>query len=123
MQLPICPRIALLKTSFVHVPSFKKNVFITISQFRPQSVYQREKGRFSSTMASKIDPEKVSINTPRDPNTLSNYHNFRTKHTGVDFTIDFEHKRLFGKVALDFDVVTEGETRELVLDSRCVKYS
>lgn len=70
--------------------------------------------------AAKItggDPN-VTINTPRDPNTLSNYHNFVTKHTVAEFEIDFEKKVLSGGVQLTFESLTEGETKEITLDTR-----
>lgn len=63
------------------------------------------------------DPD-VTIRTPRDPNTLSNYHNFLTKHTSVDFEIDFEHKILSGAVGLDLESLTDEDVKEVVLDSR-----
>ncbi|KAF1960801.1 leukotriene A-4 hydrolase [Byssothecium circinans] len=62
-------------------------------------------------------PVEVTINTPRDPNTLSNYHNFVTRHTVAEFEIEFEEKVLKGGVGLRLESLTEGETREVVLDS------
>lgn len=75
--------------------------------------------RAPAAMVTKplIDPD-VKIRTPKDPNTLSNYHNFLTKHTSVDFEIDFEHKILSGAVALDLESLTDEEVKEIVLDSR-----
>lgn len=64
------------------------------------------------------DPSRVEIRTPRDPNTLSNYHNFVTRHTSVDFDIDFERKRLFGSVVLKLECLTDEDVKEVVLDSR-----
>lgn len=75
--------------------------------------------------AAKItggDPN-VTINTPRDPNTLSNYHNFVTKHTVADFEIDFEKKVLSGGVELTFESLTDGEASEITLDTRYVSLS
>ena len=72
--------------------------------------------RAPAAMVTK--PVDVEIRTPRDPNTLSNYHNFVTKHTSVDFEIDFEHKILSGAVALDLESLTDEEVKEIVLDSR-----
>lgn len=74
--------------------------------------------------AAKItggDPN-VTINTPRDPNTLSNYHNFLTKHTVAEFAIDFEEKVLSGGVELTLESLTEGETKEITLDTRYVHF-
>lgn len=62
-------------------------------------------------------PVDVEIRTPRDPNTLSNYHNYVTKHTSVDFEIDFEKKRLVGSVVLKLESLTDEEV-DVVLDSR-----
>lgn len=65
------------------------------------------------------DPN-IEIRTPRDPNTLSNYHNFLTKHTSVDFDVDFKSKRLFGSVVLTLESLTDEDVKEVVLDSRYV---
>jgi leukotriene-A4 hydrolase len=62
-----------------------------------------------------VDPDVV-IRTPRDPNTLSNYHNYVTRHTSVDFEIDFEKKRLVGEVVLSLECL--GEDVPVVLDAR-----
>lgn len=56
----------------------------------------------------------------RDPSTLSNYGAWRTKHTTVDFTVDFEAKRLRGSVYLQLESQTAGESKEIVLDSKFV---
>lgn len=74
--------------------------------------------RSPAAMVTKpmVDPH-MEIKTPRDPNTLSNYHNFVTRHTSVDFDIDFSKKRLFGSVVLTLESLAGEETREIVLDS------
>ncbi|KAL5388142.1 hypothetical protein DPSP01_003132 [Paraphaeosphaeria sporulosa] len=86
---------------------------------------KNRRGALYSTMhkapAAKItvpmtDPN-VTIRTPRDPNTLSNYHNFLTKHTVAEFEIDFEKKVLNGGVELTFESLTDAEAKELVLDT------
>ncbi|KAH7382556.1 leukotriene A-4 hydrolase [Phaeosphaeria sp. MPI-PUGE-AT-0046c] len=61
-------------------------------------------------------PVDVEIRTPRDPNTLSNYHNYVTRHTSVDFEIDFEKKRLVGSVVLKMESLVD-EKVDVVLDS------
>lgn len=53
----------------------------------------------------------------RDPNTLSNYNVWRTKHTTANFTIDFEKKSLVGTVLLKLQKLTKGEDK-IVLDTR-----
>ncbi|KAF2734598.1 leukotriene A-4 hydrolase [Polyplosphaeria fusca] len=62
------------------------------------------------------DPN-VEILTPRDPNTLSNYHNFVTRHTKANFEIDFDKECLKGGVTLTLESLTNAETKELVLDT------
>jgi leukotriene-A4 hydrolase len=77
--------------------------------------------RSPAAMVTKpmVDPN-IEIRTPRDPNTLSNYHNFVTRHTSVDFDIDFQKKRLFGSVVLTLESLTDEEVKDVVLDSRYV---
>lgn len=91
-------------------------------------ISQTQRARFATTQhlvaaamvtESSSDP-RVEIRTPRDPNTLSNYHNFVTRHTSVDFDIDFERKRLFGSVVLTLECLTDEDVKEVVLDARYV---
>ena len=57
------------------------------------------------------------INPPRDPNTLSNYNNFLTTHTSVNFNIDFKKKTIGGKVALTLQSITDAAAKEILLDT------
>ncbi|KAL2811173.1 peptidase family M1-domain-containing protein [Aspergillus granulosus] len=57
------------------------------------------------------------INTPRDPNTLSNYNNFRCTHTEANFEILFEEKKLVGNVVHKLRSTTNAESKEIILDS------
>ncbi|KAL3442134.1 leukotriene A-4 hydrolase [Aspergillus insuetus] len=57
------------------------------------------------------------INTPRDPNTLSNYNNFRCTHTEANFEILFDQKRLVGNVVHKLKSITNAESKEIILDS------
>lgn len=57
------------------------------------------------------------INMPRDPNTLSNYNNWTTRHTKTEFTIDFKAQRLEGTVTLDLESITPSSSEEIILDS------
>ena len=63
------------------------------------------------TMAS------TSIIMPRDPNTLSNYNNWKTKHTIAELAIDFKKQRLTGTVTLQLESITEKESEEIILDT------
>jgi leukotriene-A4 hydrolase len=53
----------------------------------------------------------------RDPNTLSNYGAWLTKHTTANFKIDFQDKCLKGSVILELESLTDKESREIILDS------
>ncbi|KAJ9615028.1 Leucyl aminopeptidase yscIV [Cladophialophora chaetospira] len=57
------------------------------------------------------------INSPRDPNTLSNYNNWRTVHTSTTFDILFEQQKLKGSVTHSLEAITDGESDEVLLDS------
>ena len=57
------------------------------------------------------------INTPRDPNTLSNYNNWRTTHTRTTFDILFDQQKLAGNVTHKLKSITKAETNEVILDS------
>lgn len=57
------------------------------------------------------------VNPPRDPNTLSNYNNFLTTHTTVNFNIDFEKKTVGGNVALTLKSITDAAAKEILLDT------
>ncbi len=59
----------------------------------------------------------TTINMSRDPNTLSNYNNWTTKHTKAEFSVDFEAQRLTGNVTLNLESITESESDEIILDS------
>jgi leukotriene-A4 hydrolase len=78
--------------------------------------------RAPAAMVTKpmTDPN-VEIKTPRDPNTLSNYHNYVTRHTSVDFEIDFEKKRMVGTVVLKMESLVDVDAQvDVVLDSKYV---
>ncbi|KAL9108996.1 MAG: hypothetical protein Q9227_006236 [Pyrenula ochraceoflavens] len=53
----------------------------------------------------------------RDPNTLSNYSEFRTVHTTANLEISFEKKCLRGNVVLQLQSTNDADSREVVLDS------
>ena len=59
----------------------------------------------------------TSIKMPRDPNTLSNYQNFVTVHTIVNFDIDFDTQCLSGNVVLQLKPVPESQSKEIILDT------
>jgi leukotriene-A4 hydrolase len=67
--------------------------------------------------SSAVEAAAASIHPPRDPNTLSNYNAWRTKHTTANFEIDFEAKRLRGFVDLTLESLAKEETT-IVLDTR-----
>lgn len=54
---------------------------------------------------------------PRDPNTLSNYTAWRSRHITANFEIDFNNKRLTGNVIHQLLSKTQAATREILLDT------
>ncbi|GIZ43671.1 hypothetical protein CKM354_000688800 [Cercospora kikuchii] len=73
------------------------------------------------TMSARPAPESVAkeaakaIHAPRDPNTLSNYNAWRTKHTTADFNVDFDNKRLTGTVHLTLEKLAD--EKQIILDT------
>lgn len=57
------------------------------------------------------------INPPRDPNTLSNYNNWRAAHTVANFDILFDQKKLAGNVVHSLRSTTNANSREIILDT------
>ena len=53
----------------------------------------------------------------RDPNTLSNYEDFATRSTYVNFTIDFDSKWLSGSIRLNLESLTEAKSHQVILDT------
>ena len=51
----------------------------------------------------------------RDPNTLSNYDEFLTKHVTANLDIDFTKERLKGNVTLDVEVLQRSD--KVILDT------
>ena len=84
---------------------------------------------FSKTTFSRIGPlpfiRKATTSArmvgskhgPRDPNTLSNYDEFRTTHTVAHLNIDFAKKQLSGSLSLTLKVVGDTNADEIVLDT------
>jgi leukotriene-A4 hydrolase len=59
----------------------------------------------------------------RDPNTLSNYDQWRTKHTTANFKVDFSAKCLRGSVVIELESQTDKASSEIILDSSYVDVS
>ncbi|RDA93652.1 hypothetical protein CP533_4865 [Ophiocordyceps camponoti-saundersi (nom. inval.)] len=59
----------------------------------------------------------------RDPTTVSNYEAWRTRHTTVEFALDFDAKRLRGSVLLQLQSQTGRKSSEIILDTRFVTVS
>lgn len=52
-----------------------------------------------------------------DPNTLSNYDQFRIVHTIANLTIDFEQKILVGNIRLSLKALVNPKKNDLILDA------
>ncbi|KAK6607551.1 leukotriene a4 hydrolase [Botrytis cinerea] len=73
-----------------------------------------------TTVTARTMATVSTINMPRDPNTLSNYNNWRTKHTIADLAIDFTKQRVHGTVTLQLESITDKESEEIILDTSFV---
>ncbi|PHH54804.1 Leukotriene A-4 hydrolase -like protein [Ceratocystis fimbriata CBS 114723] len=73
-----------------------------------------------SASASVLQSRSLTMAAQRDPNTLSNYSAWRTRHTTVDVAIDFDSKRLVGTVSYEFESLTDSASSEIILDSSFV---
>ena len=60
---------------------------------------------------------------PRDPTTLANYGDWRTRHTTVNFVVNFEQQRLEGSVLLELESLTDKRSKEIILDTNAVSIS
>ena len=52
------------------------------------------------SFAKGLTTMNTPTGAPRDPNTVSNYNYWKTKHTIADLVIDFKKQRLHGTVSL-----------------------
>ena len=67
------------------------------------------------TMATTI------INSPRDPNTLSNYNNWISTHITANFDILFDQKKLEGNVIHRLKSITDAQSQDIILDTNHLK--
>jgi leukotriene-A4 hydrolase len=73
----------------------------------------------SASITVRFNPTRTmaTINPPRDPNTVSNYNNWRSTHVTANFDILFDQKKLIGNVVHQFKSITDAESREIILDT------
>ena len=64
-----------------------------------------------------------TILRPRDPNTLSNYTAWLSRHITANFDILFDEKRLEGNVVHKLQSQTNAKSREILLDTSFVEVS
>ena len=68
-----------------------------------------------TTLNPTNKPKPSGSRSTRDPNTLSNYNAWRTKHTTASLNIDFTRSQLKGTVELTLERL--GEEKNVVLDT------
>ncbi|CAG7938184.1 unnamed protein product [Penicillium salamii] len=73
--------------------------------------------RSASITVRYASTRNMAIINPRDPNTLSNYNNWRSTHVTANFEILFDQKKLVGNVVHRFKSITDAESREIILDT------
>lgn len=90
------------------------HITIRSSSFQSAAVgtqhQQRHQRRHFSAVSRTMAPN-------RDPNTLANYGEWLTKHTTVNFRVNFEKQRLEGSVLLDLESLTEKQSKAIILDT------
>ncbi|KAL0467283.1 leukotriene A-4 hydrolase [Neurospora intermedia] len=94
--------------------SSSRSLLSAASAAPPNSLYfQYQRGRWFGCSTEKMAPV-------RDPNTLSNYDAWRTRHTTANLKIDFTAKCLRGSVILELESQTDKASKEIILDSSYV---
>src|SRR5436190_22106632 len=86
----------------------------TLARETANSLVQR------STLASRrrwFGWSAAAMAPVRDPNTLSNYDAWRTRHTAENLKIEFEKKRLAGSVVLELESQADEASKEIILDA------
>ena len=68
----------------------------------------------SASITVRLSRTMATMN--RDPNTLSNYNNWRSTHVTANFEILFDQKKLVGNVVHRFKAINGG-SREIILDT------
>ncbi|KAK4646428.1 Leucyl aminopeptidase yscIV [Podospora bellae-mahoneyi] len=93
------------------------------------SLFRRQAGKIATTTTTTITRITAhrqqrfvsrltyTNGTMRDPNTLSNYDAWRTRHTTTNLKVDFTSKSLRGKVILELESQTDESSKEIILDS------
>ncbi|KAI1341392.1 peptidase family M1-domain-containing protein [Xylariaceae sp. FL0016] len=70
--------------------------------------------RYTTSVESPACSNKMAT---RDPNTLANYGDWRTRHTTVNFKVNFNKQRLEGSVLLELESMTDNKSHEIILDT------
>lgn len=91
--------------------TFRRAV-IQFSRARPKSIPYNSPRNMASTSAA--------TSVTRDPNTLSNYNCWKTKHTIADLALDFKKQRVHGTITLQLESLTDRGSEEIILDSSFV---
>lgn len=81
-----------------------------------RSTYSIHKARWVSSRGHIRKMESI-INSPRDPNTLSNYNNWVSTHVTANLDILFDQQKLVGNVIHKLKSITNGESRGIILDT------
>lgn len=108
-----------LVSTKLHKPRQSGQNFV-IHQMSWLAVFKRASNHLSSVSGRIRGFATVTAMGNRDPTTLSNYSAWRTKHTTVDFKVDFDRKLLKGTATLELESQTDRDSREIILDSRFV---
>lgn len=64
-----------------------------------------------------FDSKRPATSPERDPSTLSNYYAFEVNLTDIEYRVDWDTKKLIGKVLYDLTVKDPSSTSKIVLDT------
>lgn len=79
--------------------------------------FATKQSSFRPSFAFALTRSMATVQRPRDPNTLSNYTAWASRHVTANFEIVFDQKKLVGNVVHQLESKTDGQTREVVFDS------
>ena len=79
---------------------------LTVSSRVFATMHKSPAAMLNRPIADDVD---TSIHQPRDPNTLSNYNVWRTKHVTADLELEFAKNRCVGTIKLELERLEKGQ--------------
>lgn len=95
-------------------PIVRRSSLLSDTILAPRPIQTR---RSNSVRGQNQSMATTIINSPRDPNTLSNYNNWISTHTTANFDVLFDQKKLAGNVVHRLKSVTDAQAHDIILDT------